>query len=399
MLTPGRRRLILTVLVGLVAFGPMTTDLYLPSLPTLVRVFETDVATVQLTLSIYMLAFALTQLVHGPLSDRFGRRPVILGGVGLYVVTSLACAFAPTIETLIAARFLQAVGACVGPVLGRAVVRDLWGAERSARVLALLSAAVAIAPTMAPTFGGVLEQAFGWRASFLFLGLFGSALLAASWAALAETNRHRDSTALQPLAMVANYRQLFGDRRYLAFVVAAGAGYGGIFAFISDSAHVMVGTLGLTPAWFGIFFGTPVLGYMAGTWVTGRTISRRPAAILIRWGGVIGATGSGTMMLLAWLGVLHVAAIILPVAIYLFAAGLVMPSAMAGAIGPYPRMAGLASALLGCTTFAFAALLGIGVGLMHDGTAIPIAAAQLTMSIVIFAVSFPLGQPAKRPGA
>lgn len=399
-LPPGRRRLITLVLIGLVAFGPLTTDLYLPSLPTLVRVFETDVATVQLTLSVYMLAFALAQLVHGSLSDRFGRRPVILAGVGLYILASLVCAFAPTIELLIAARFLQALGACVGPVIGRAVVRDLWGADRSARVLALLSAAVAIAPTVAPSIGGVLEQLFGWRASFLFLAAFGVTLLAASWAMLAESNRHRDPTALHPLRMIANYRQLLGDRRYLAFVIAASAAYGGIFAFISGSSHVMVGTLGLSPFWYGIAFGCPVLGYIAGTSTTSRLVARVPIPMLIRWGGLLGATGAGAMTALAWAGALNVAAIILPVGIYLFSAGLIMPSAMAGAIGPYPRMAGLASALLGCTTFAFAALLGIAVGLAHDGTALPMALTQLVMSTTIFAVSFILARPpAPRPPA
>jgi DHA1 family bicyclomycin/chloramphenicol resistance-like MFS transporter len=382
-LAPGRRSAIVLVLGALVAIGPLTADLYLPSLPSLVHVFATDVATVQLTLSLYLVAFAGAQLFYGSLSDRFGRRPMILAGLAIYLVATLACAAAPSIDTLIAARFVQAFGACCGPVLGRAVVRDLWGGDQAARVLAYLSTAVALAPAAAPILGGLLEEWFGWRAGFVVLAGLGALVVAAVLLALPETNRQRDPSALDPRRMLANYRQLLGDRHYRAHVLAASAIYGGVFGFISGSAHVLIVGVGLSPSWYGVAFGVTMLGYMVGTTITGRTVGRVGVPRLIRCGGLIALAAGLIMTGAALAGRLDTLAVVGPVTLYFFATGFILPTAMAGAIGPYPRMAGLASALLGFIQMTFSASIGLAIGIAHDGTALPMALAFLVLSLVV----------------
>lgn len=188
------------LLTALVAFGPISTDMYLPSLPALVSDFQTDVPTVQLTLSAFMVAFALAMLVYGPLSDRFGRRPVLLGAVVLYVISSVACVFAPTIEALVVARVFQAMGCCAGPVLGRAVVRDVYGRERAAQVLSYMGTAMALAPAIGPIAGGWLQVAFGWQAVFVVLSLFSLIALFGTYFMLDETNPHKNPYAISPRA-------------------------------------------------------------------------------------------------------------------------------------------------------------------------------------------------------
>jgi MFS transporter, DHA1 family, multidrug resistance protein len=208
------------LLTALVALGPISTDLYLPSLPGLLRHFGADIAEVQLTLSVFLLGLAGGQLVYGPLSDRFGRRPVLLTGLVIYVLASLACVAASGISALIAARFLQACGACAGPVVCRAVVRDVHGREGAARVLSYMGAAMAIAPALGPILGGFIEGWLGWRANFAVLALYGAVGPGVTVAILPETAPDRD----QPIAvgsLLYGYGALLKARAYMGFVLAS----------------------------------------------------------------------------------------------------------------------------------------------------------------------------------
>jgi DHA1 family bicyclomycin/chloramphenicol resistance-like MFS transporter len=189
------------LLTALVALGPLSTDLYLPSLPALTAYFGVGEAAGQLTLSAFLLGLAGGQIIYGPLSDRYGRRPVLLFGLALYAIASIVCVFAPSIQVLVIARFCQACGACVGPVLGRAVVRDVYGREGAARILSYLSAAIALAPAIGPIIGGFVETWFGWRANFIVLSLYGAAALALTFAILPETNTHPDTGWLSAVRM------------------------------------------------------------------------------------------------------------------------------------------------------------------------------------------------------
>ncbi len=363
------------LLAACIAFLPLSTDLYLPSLPELTRVFEADVADVQLTLSVFLVGFAVAQLVYGPMSDRFGRRPVLIGGLGLYFLASLACALAPNIEALVAARLFQAIGACSAPVLGRAIVRDVHGRERAAKILAYMGTAMALAPAVGPILGGYMLIWFGWRANFVLLAGFGGLVLVGVLFMLRETNRWRDGDALRAGRMLRNYRILLGSRVYAGYVLANAFVYSGLFAFISGSSFALIDYLGVAPERFGLFFGVIVAGYMAGTVIAGRLTLRAGLDRMILAGAAVATLAGAAMAGLALAGVKAVAAIIGPQFLFMAGVGMVMPNSMAGAIGPFPRMAGLASALLGFAQMALAALVGIAVGVFHDGTPLSMAVA------------------------
>lgn len=374
------------LLAMLVALGPISTDLYLPSLPSMTRALNADVAEVQLTLSLFLVGLALSQLVYGPLSDRFGRRPVLLVGLALYVAASIASMLAPTIELLILFRFLQALGACVGPVLCRAVVRDVHGKEGAARVLSYLAAAMAVAPLLGPVLGGYLQVWFGWRANFAALTIYGALGLAGAAALLPETNRDPDPAATRPAAILATYRMLAGEPRYLGYVLSAAFAYSGIFSFISGSSFVLVDMIGLSPDAYGYGFAAIVAGYIAGATAAGKLARIVTAHRMIASGGAVAIAGGLLLVLLALMGQATVAAIVGPTMIFMFGAGLIMANSMAGAIGPYPRAAGAASALLGFAQMSIAALVGIAIGQAADGTQMP-----MVLALAGSAIAGPLG--------
>ena len=360
---------LLPLIIVLVAFGPVSTDLYLPSLPRLTEVFETTSADVQLTLSVFLVGFACGMLIYGPLSDRFGRRSVLIGGILLFVVASLACLAAPSIEWLIAGRFLQALGAAAGPVLGRAVVRDVYGPSQAAQALSYVAMAMALAPAAGPVLGGLVTEAFDWWANFLLLLLFGLIALLGVVVFLPETNRHRDPHATEVRRLLSNYRQLLISREYLGFVVIVGGGYGGSFSVISGSSFALIDGLGLSPLAYGFCFAGAILGYMGGSFASARLHGRFKLESLIGFGCLMMLLGSSLGIILALAGILSVASVVIPASLFFLGSGLVMPNGQAGALRPYPRLAGSASAMLGFLQMGSAALLGILVGHFQDGTA------------------------------
>jgi len=360
---------LLTLAVGM---GPMATDFYLPSLPTIGTALAADVSTVQLTLSVFLAGFAVAQLVYGPLSDRFGRRPALLAGFGLFTVASIGCAAATSIEMLIGARFLQALGACAGPVLGRTVVRDVYGREGAARMLAYIGAAMALAPLIGPIIGGYLTVWFGWRANFVVLTLYGATAFAGVFLALAETNPHLGATT-GPAQMLRNYLGFLGHRVYVGYVLCHTATYCGLFAFISGSSFVFIEVLGLPPNLYGLCFAAAVAGYIAGAVTSGRIVKRVGLERMVPLGAGICAAGGLAMAGIAVAGIETVWSVLAPMIVYMFGVGFVLPNAMAGALGPFPTRAGAASALLGFTQMGLAALVGVAVGTAFDGTARPMA--------------------------
>jgi DHA1 family bicyclomycin/chloramphenicol resistance-like MFS transporter len=370
------------LLTALVALSPISTDLYLPSLPGLLRYFSADVARVQLTLSVFLIGIAGGQLLYGPLSDRFGRRPVLLAGLILYVGASIACVFAPSIGALIAARLVQAMGACAGPVICRAIVRDVHGREGAARILSYMSAAMALAPALGPILGGYVEAWLGWRANFAILCIYGAAGLVLAFAMLAETAPHRGEEGPWLDAALRGYLSLFRQRVYLGFVFCCSLAYGGIFCFISGSSFVFVDIIGLPPQRYGLCFAAVVLGYIAGTLAGGRLTRRFGIERLVKIGGLISAIGGiGLIASVAAFGA-TVPGILAPAMVYMAGTGLVMPNAMAGAIGPFPRIAGTAAALLGFTQMGLAAIGGVVIGHLANGTAIPMAAGIALVSVL-----------------
>lgn len=348
-----RVEFLLTAVVGL---GALSIDMFLPSLPTIAAVFAADPATAQLTVTLFLMAFAAAQLVYGPLSDRFGRRGVLIGGLALYTAAGLACALAPTIAVLIGARVLQALGGGTGPVVARAVVRDLYDRERAARVFSYMATAQSLNPMLAPIVGGYLHEAFGWRAIFFLLAGLGGLFVTLMVAGVPETNVRRDPTALAPARMGRNVAVLVTDRGYLAYVLVNALMFGGQFAFISGSSFVLIGVLGVTPSTFGLCFGTVAVGITTGTFLSGRFGARLGLDRTILAGTALGAAAGLTLAGLVWSGILTVAGVIVPMCVFAVGLGLTLPNGMAGAIGPFPHMAGLAAAVAG-----FVQLTGAGL--------------------------------------
>ncbi|MCK6408371.1 multidrug effflux MFS transporter [Thauera sp.] len=388
------------LVVALTSLGPLSTDFYLPALPAIARALHTDSAGVQLTLSIYLLGFGAGQLLVGPLSDRFGRRPVMLWGMLVFLLSSAVCVLADSLAILVAARLAQAFGACVGPVLGRAVVRDLYGPAESARMLSHVSTATALAPLLAPLFGGWLTAAWGWRATFVALALYAGVLVLAVWWWLKETNRHPDADALRPRRMLANYRALLADPAYRSALLIGCGAFAALFAFISGSPFVFIEHFGMSPQQMGLAFGLNVTGFMIGSTLSGRLSRRLGPARLIHRGVWLGALCGVVLALLALTGPNHAVAVMLPMWGVSTAIGLILPNATALGLAGYPKMAGAAASLMGFVQMGLGAGAGmlVGHGVQHGTAALGLTvAAGMLFSLAAWCLG-PLGRRA-RPSA
>jgi DHA1 family bicyclomycin/chloramphenicol resistance-like MFS transporter len=368
--------LALTVLLGaLAALGPLSMDTYLVSLPSMTEAFGSSVARVQLTLSVFMVGFALGMFVYGPLSDRFGRRPVLLAGLALYVVSSAVAASAQSIDVLIVARFFQAMGLCSGPVVGRAVVRDLHVRERAAKVLSYMAVVAGIAPVVGPMIGSLLHVSFGWRASFAMVTLYGTLVLAVVFLRLGETHHSLDREALRLMRILRTVGSLLASRHFLGYATVNALVGSGLFAFISGSPFVFQKVFGFHAGDFGWLFGFCMAGYLVGSLVGGRVVQRFGIERLLRVGVLCGLVGGVAMAGLAWAAVHHVAAILLPMFVFMFAFALVLPQAVAAALTPVPQIAGTASSLIGLYQYGLSAIVGMLVAAFFDGTQRPMASA------------------------
>jgi DHA1 family bicyclomycin/chloramphenicol resistance-like MFS transporter len=375
----------LVVLIGLyLMLQPLATDFYLASLPGLTRTFATTAATAQLTLSVFVLAFGLMQLVAGPLADRYGRRPVLLAGLALYVLACLACALAPTIGILIAGRFVQAVGCCAVVVVARAIIRDAFDPEHGARVLAQASTIIALGPLLGPILGSVLEVNFGHRAAFLVIGTIAAVLLVATLSRLPETNRHPDPRATRLQALAAGYAAVARSPAFRANTLAGAASYGGVFAFLSGSPFVLTQVLGVPTAWFGVCFALAVSGYLLGTIVCRRLLARRSVIRTMRVGAALALIAAIAMVALAAAGVHHWAALVLPQFVYFMAHGINFPCAQVGSIAPFERRAGAAAGLFGFLLMIAASLIGIWIGASWNGTVYPLVLTIAAVALVVF---------------
>ncbi len=366
------------LLVAMTALAALSIDITVPSLPSTARALGTDVATTQLTLSIFFFGFASAQLVVGPLSDRFGRRPIVIIGMTGYTLASIVCTFTTTIETLIAARLVQAVCACAGPVLGRAMVRDLYGPERATRVLANMMTVFAFVPAVAPMVGGFVEMTVGWRWNYALMAAYGAVVVAAIVLHLGESNRMLNRNALSPRHLLANYGSLLRTRTYLGYALTSAFTSGGLLAYISGSSFVFIEAFGVAPAEFGFFFGAIAIGVLIGSRVAARTSGRRGTQATVRLGTWFTLAGSGATALIAATGMPepgYGAALAVTAAqvCYMIGLGTIMPAGTAGAIAPYPQMAGTASALIGFMQMTFGAITGVIVGHLFDGSARPMA--------------------------
>lgn len=377
--------MVLFVIVALVAVGPFTIDVYLPAMPALKQVFGVSTDAVQLTLSLYILGFALAQLVVGPLSDRFGRRPILFAGLSLYIVASIGCGLSSSIEMLSVCRVLQAAGGCAGPVLGRTMVRDIYGPIRSARVMSYVGSAMSLAPAIAPLIGGLILVQFGWGAIFGFLTIYGIACLAGYAASIPETLPQEDRQPLALSNVLRNYAQIVRNRQWLGYTLCCAGIFSGLFAFLSGSSFVFIDYLEFSEKQFGLLFGFIVVGHFFGTVIGGRLSAKVQVQPLVKMGVWVALLGGLTIAGLALTGVHNVVSVIAPMMVFTVGMGIAVPQALAGAIAPFGDKAGSASGLLGFVQMTLGSLVGVTVGYWHDGSPVSMACGIGAAGILAFA--------------
>jgi DHA1 family bicyclomycin/chloramphenicol resistance-like MFS transporter len=379
---------LLGLLIAFTAIGPMSLNIVAPALPGMIATFGTDAGTVQLTLSLFLLGMAISQLVLGPLSDRFGRRPVMLAGLVLTVVASFAALAATSITGLIIARTCQAFGATTGIVIARAAIRDLYERDRAASMIGWVTMAMVVAPMVAPLIGGALDTAFGWQAIFVFVGLFAAAVLAWAAAEMPETRVTASSEGFRRFAQDA--RGILTDARFLGYALVAAFNSAMFFTFIGGAPHVVVTMMHRSSAEYGLWFVLMSFTYMVGNFAAGRWSAKYGVDTMIRVGvavTVLGAALGMVWMLLQPEG--GPAMVFTPQMIIGFASGFMLPNAIAGAVSVRPQAAGAAAGITGFLQMGIGAATSQLIGHLLDGaaTALPLAVIVLVLcacSLVAF---------------
>ncbi|MBC3453582.1 multidrug effflux MFS transporter [Pseudomonas mosselii] len=362
----------LLILGALSAFGPLAIDFYLPAFPAMAHAFGTDEKHVQTTLAAYFLGLSLGQLAYGPVADRFGRRLPLLFGVGLFTVASLACAYAPNLDSLILARFVQALGGCAGMVLSRAIVCDKCDAVASAKVFSQLMLVMGLAPILAPMLGGVLVNVAGWQSIFLALGLFSAACLLAVGLGLPESLPAH--VPRQPLSgALRQYLSLFGDRVFVGHALTGGIAIAGMFAYIAGSPFVFIKLYGVPPEHYGWLFGTNAAGFILMAQVNARLLAKRGPAFLLARAVWLYLVAALALLVVAALRPAQLWPLLVPLFVCIASLGCIIPNASACAMSGQGTRAGSASALMGCLQFSVAAGAAALVGVLHDGSAVPMA--------------------------
>jgi DHA1 family bicyclomycin/chloramphenicol resistance-like MFS transporter len=381
---------LLALLAALVALGPLSVDMYLPAMPAMMRAFDTDISQMHLTLSSYLTGFALFHLACGPLADRYGRKPVLLGGTVLFVAACIGCSRSDTVGEMLLFRFLQGIGACVGPTLARAVTRDVFGPAGAARALSLIAMLMALAPAVAPTLGGVLLLVLPWPSVFIFLGIYGAAMIVLIRVFLPESLPGVQS--LHPRVIARNYGELLSDPFFLTVTFTSGLIYAGLMVYLASSSFVYIDMLGVAPEHFGLVFLSSVAGYMAGSAVSARLSRSRDSEQIMRLGVIMAMSASLLVLVCSNTWPSSVLALMLPMVLYSIAMGLVLPHSMAIALRPFAHIAGTASALLGFIQMALSAVASGLTGLFLTTTPQP----MVWMMLLIACASLVLGLRAHR---
>jgi len=375
---------LLWLITGFWMLQPLSTDLYLASLPELASYFHASPALVQQTLSMFALGVAVSQLVSGPLSDRFGRRPILLAGVLVYAAASLACTLATRIDALLVGRFMQAAGSCTVAVIARAVVRDTYPVGEGAHVIARSTSILAVALLLAPIVGAQLQASFGWRANFALLTLGGAALGLASVLRFAETISRRNPAAMRPAALLGNYGALLRSPAFWAYALPGSLSFGMVFVYISGASFALIDVLHVPTRYFGYCFALGVLGYLFGTQACRRLLRHYGLSRTLRVGSTLGLAAGTTFAAGLALGLQHWATVVVAHFLVTLAHGINSPCAQSGAVAPFPEKAGAAAALLGSLTMLCAFSVATLLGATYDGTLQPLATLSALLAIALF---------------
>lgn len=395
--------LILSLLLGI---QPIATDLYLPALPALTEAFGAPVAMGQFTLSALLLAFGMSQLVWGPLSDRFGRRPILLIGLCLYTLAALGSALAASIAQLVAWRIVQGVAMGASVMCARAIVRDLYTAESAARAMSKGLSGLGVIACLSAPLGGLLADFFGWRASLLVLAVFGAATLAVVALRFRETVHQPNPNALHPRVLVSAWRDILSHHGFWSFALLASVTYGGLFTFLAASSFVLIEVHGVSRSAYGLWMASMSVAYLAGTFMCRRLLIRHGVRGAVAIGAVFSIVGGTLYGVLSLAGVHTVWAIMVPQYLFMLGHGVHQPCGQSGTVAPFPRTAGAASAMGGFLMMVIAFAMGLWLGRAMDGTVFPltlgmwfwgVATAVVAWLLVWRTVDIPREKPATEP--
>jgi DHA1 family bicyclomycin/chloramphenicol resistance-like MFS transporter len=376
----GRARAPFLLLVAMTACGTLGMHVIIPALPATARALGMSIGTAQLTITLYLIGLAIGQLLYGPVSDRFGRRPVLLVGLSLFTGASVVTALAPNASVLIAARILQSVGGCAGLVLGRAAVRDGATADKAAGQLALLTLVMAMVPAIAPAIGGFLTAYIDWRASYVLLAVFGGATLVACGLLMPETFRPQGGASGR--SMVTAYARLLRSRRFLGYAVGGACSTTAFYGFMSASPFILEGLLHQPTQRVGLYYLLLMGGVAAGSFGANRVAGRLPVRTALRIANGVGIVGAALFALADLGGMLSVATVVGPVCLFMVGAGMASPFALAGSVSVNPQAIGAASGMYGFVQMGYGMLCTVVVETWHPGAVYPVATVLLGSALL-----------------
>ncbi len=388
-MTPGLTVLLLSLLLGL---QPITTDLYLPALPSLTDGFGASMAQAQLTLTALLLAFGLSQLIWGPLSDRFGRRPILLIGMSAYVLASIASTLSPTMNMLIVWRTLQGAAMGAGVMCARAIVRDLYAPAQGARVMSKGLSGLGLIACLSPPLGGLLSDLFSWRISLLTLAIFGAVSLGLVALRFEETLPKKNLQALQGGTLLRTWLMILRNPTFVAFSALSTASYGGLFTFLASSSFVFIKVLGLSKTQYGLLVFSMAFAYLLGTFLCRHLLNRFDVRRTVAIAGVLSLSGGSLVGLLALLGWQSAWTIMPPFYLFMLGHGIQMPCSQSGVVGPFPQSAGAASALNGFLMMLAVFLIGNWLGTHMDGSIFPLVYGIWFWSAMVALIAWTLVQ-------
>lgn len=364
-----------------VAIGPLSIDMYLPAMPVIQQEFAAKAADVQATMSVYLVGLAAGQVVYGPLSDAFGRKPPLLCGLAWYVMASVGCALAVDVQWLSGLRLLQALGASAGAVTVRAMIRDSHPPREVARALSLLTAVMGVAPIVAPLLGSVLFTHLGWRSIFWALAIFALAAVLTVAFGVRETRRNAPGHVSFGY-LLRNYRRLTKHRRFMGYAIAGAVTQSGLFAYVSTAALIFSSGYGVAPANIGWLFAGTAAAYIAGAQLNRRLLRAIAPEVLMRWGMRCHLATATSMVLLCMTGWGGLTALMVTISATTAAMGLTSPNAVALALAPFRERAGMAASLMGTVQFSVAAATSFVPGQLGAASALPLAIALVAGGIV-----------------